>query len=56
MNDRTAFWFVLLSIVLVIVFAEVISTVEFLCSWGIWVSSFLTWAEWMELFVIIINK
>ena len=34
--DCTVFWFVLLSIVLVIVFSEVISTVECLCSWGIW--------------------
>ena len=34
--DRTVFWFVLLSIVHVIVFSEVISTVECLCSWGIW--------------------
>ena len=33
--NRTVFWFVLLSIVLVIVFAEVTSTVECLCSWGV---------------------
>ena len=57
--DRTVVWFVLLSIVLVIAFFEVISTVERLCSWGIWGSSFSTlWLSGceIELFMMIISK
>ena len=46
--DRTVFWFVLLSIVLVIVFAEVLSTVECLCSWGIWGSCLFFGIWWLS--------
>ena len=40
MIDRTVFWLALFSIVPVTVFSEVISSVECLCSWGIWVQLF----------------